>query len=692
MPASQPANFNLQEFSDAGLLLFGGRLYTYAYGTTVQKTAYTDPAGAVPHTYTADGAGGQYIALNARGELPAPLYLATGSYDLVLKRGDGSTIWTRKADGVDNTSNSLAAALAASAGAGLLGWIQTGVGAVFRWVRDKLLESLSVKDFGAVGDGVANDTAAIQSALTHGALTGRAVFVPAGTYKITAALVVNTGAYSTGAILFGEGRNSIISQVGIGEDGIKFSTTQFLQNSGIRDLSVVCSATAGHCINIVYGCTTCFFTNLELKSNNPVKACIYGNYTAFGGGVYDTKFSGGNYYLAGGGAATEAGVRFIAKGTIVNENLFENLRCYNAGLLQFFHITTVTAPNIWLINNSWKNINFEVCKGGGFHFDSAKRYMLESISFWDAGGAYTNHLVDFVVGAGYESSSNTLTNIGRNGDSLTASVRDIRIISGQDTTLINCYTQSADNPSYDFSGKRVTVIGRLYNVLDTTNLTTILPDASVFPNTYAVAAYADTLHLGGLGYSDSATVTYAGGFMQFQTLPNSSGFIFSARNAAGIDRKIVWDTTEFYALTDNAASLGTPSSRWTTVYATTGAINTSDEREKQQVTSIDERALRAWGKVQFCQFKFNDAVELKGDGARWHVGVVAQRVKEAFESEGLDPFAFGVLCYDEWDAQPEEIGEDGKVLAASVPAGNRYGVRYEEALALECAYLRSRLN
>jgi hypothetical protein len=121
MPASQPANYNLQEFSDVGQLLVGGRLYTYAYGTTAQKTAFTDPDGAIPHTYTADGAGGQYIALNARGELPAPLYLGDGSYDISLKRADGSTIWTRKADGVENSTKAWLKSLAAATGASLIG-------------------------------------------------------------------------------------------------------------------------------------------------------------------------------------------------------------------------------------------------------------------------------------------------------------------------------------------------------------------------------------------------------------------------------------------------------------------------------------------------------------------------------------------------------------------------------------------
>lgn len=54
-----------------------------------------------------------------------------------------------------------ASALADTSGAGLIGWIQSGAGAVFRWIRDKLRETVSVKDFGAVSDGVTNDAAAV---------------------------------------------------------------------------------------------------------------------------------------------------------------------------------------------------------------------------------------------------------------------------------------------------------------------------------------------------------------------------------------------------------------------------------------------------------------------------------------------------------------------------------------------------
>jgi phage-related tail protein len=171
----------------------------------------------------------------------------------------------------------------------------------------------------------------------------------------------------------------------------------------------------------------------------------------------------------------------------------------------------------------------------------------------------------------------------------------------------------------------------------------------------------------------------------------------------------VTDSNVFRPAADNTKNLGNASFRWANVYAGNGSIITvSDEREKQQIQEIDAAALRAWGRVNYRQFKFNQAVETKGDGARWHFGVMAQQVKEAFEAEGLDAFEYGLLCYDEWEDQYEAVlvevdvqnsdGSVSKVLQGNgekrivVPAGDRYGIRYEEALALECAYLRSKLE
>jgi hypothetical protein len=51
-------------------------------------------------------------------------------------------------------------------------------------VQDKLSQYVSVKDFGAVGDGVTNDASAIQDALDYVGVLGGAVFLPTGVYNI----------------------------------------------------------------------------------------------------------------------------------------------------------------------------------------------------------------------------------------------------------------------------------------------------------------------------------------------------------------------------------------------------------------------------------------------------------------------------------------------------------------------------
>lgn len=157
-------------------------------------------------------------------------------------------------------------------------------------------------------------------------------------------------------------------------------------------------------------------------------------------------------------------------------------------------------------------------------------------------------------------------------------------------------------------------------------------------------------------------------------------------------------------------NLGTPANKWKEIFSAAGSINTSDERLKTSITDPDDALMRAWGKVGFKVFQFRDAVEKKGEAARLHVGVVAQQVRDAFASEGLDANRYGLFCYDEWEDEyadvevedsPAVVAEDGTELEPAKThlertlvraAGNGYGIRYSEALALECAYQRWRLE
>lgn len=84
-------------------------------------------------------------------------------------------------------SADLANATDPAKGAGMVGFRQAGAGAVPRTMLDKAREVVSVKDFGAVGDGVADDTAAIQAAINSGK---GAVIFPAGRYRVTSNITV----------------------------------------------------------------------------------------------------------------------------------------------------------------------------------------------------------------------------------------------------------------------------------------------------------------------------------------------------------------------------------------------------------------------------------------------------------------------------------------------------------------------
>lgn len=103
-------------------------------------------------------------------------------------------------------------------------------------------------------------------------------------------------------------------------------------------------------------------------------------------------------------------------------------------------------------------------------------------------------------------------------------------------------------------------------------------------------------------------------------------------------------------LADNTFSLGSSALRFSVVYAGSGAINTSDERMKRDISAIPDEWLDAWGEVEWCRFRFVD-------GSRWHIGLIAQRVHAAFEAHGLDAFDIGLCCRDVWEEETEKVTE-----------------------------------
>ena len=80
------------------------------------------------------------------------------------------------------------------------------------------------------------------------------------------------------------------------------------------------------------------------------------------------------------------------------------------------------------------------------------------------------------------------------------------------------------------------------------------------------------------------------------------------------------------------ASLGTSSAKWTAVHAVNGTIQTSDENLKQNIQSLSSAEMNAAARISklFITYKWKSKVtkeEAGGNAARIHTGVIAQRIK-----------------------------------------------------------------
>jgi hypothetical protein len=99
---------------------------------------------------------------------------------------DGAITSGKIADGaIVNADVNAAAGIVASK----LSFTQAGSGAAARTVDSKLKDIVSVKDFGAVGDGVADDTVAVDAAFTYCGAQGKKCFTPSGTYLLSNTVV-----------------------------------------------------------------------------------------------------------------------------------------------------------------------------------------------------------------------------------------------------------------------------------------------------------------------------------------------------------------------------------------------------------------------------------------------------------------------------------------------------------------------
>jgi hypothetical protein len=217
--------------------------------------------------------------------------------------------------------------------------------------------------------------------------------------------------------------------------------------------------------------------------------------------------------------------------------------------------------------------------------------------------------------------------------------------------------------------------------------------AQIFARNSMFGGINNTIATGFLYLKANSVNTSNVEFNSVQLALNGSYSGTGSFTVSGYDGAVAAETT-WYTLaptnlrpqTDNYASLGVSSLRWTVVYATTGTINTSDRTQKDEIRDLEtaEKAVAVRIKSLFKAFKFKDAIQKKGDNARIHVGVIAQDVRDAFIAEGLDPNRYALFCSDTFKVV-NDVPVDRDEVTNEYPADavdkTVLGVRYDELLA-----------
>ena len=123
-----------------------------------------------------------------------------------------------------------------------------------------------------------------------------------------------------------------------------------------------------------------------------------------------------------------------------------------------------------------------------------------------------------------------------------------------------------------------------------------------------------------------------------------------------------------------SCDLGTSGWLWGDIYATNGAINTSDRNRKTDISYDMSRYEAMFDALKPANFKMID-----GTSGRTHTGFISQDIEDALAPCGLTSIDFATFI------KSPKVDEDGKVIEGEYV----YGLRYDELIALMVTQIQS---
>lgn len=611
---------------------------------------------------------------------PARLYVGS-DYSIRVMNKKASTVYN-----APEATERYSSAIISQIDSSLVGYTPAGTGAVATTAQSKLRETISLKDFGAVGDGVTDDTAAIQAAFNYAASIGACVVDKTGkNYKITSMVTILCSCDLSNATFLVPAASVPIA-VRVGSTTADVFTLS-LKMPKLLNISKTTLGWTGFQTAVGFDFANLYSSNIYIpdvrKFGVGVDVGGYGKGGLDAGNAYNTYEIGLLY-------DNFINLRLRSKGTggFANQNTFVGGNYSGTGAegpatgisgsygieLNGANNNTFLNPSIEAIWNEYQ-IQLKNCSFNTFISQRLENTVPGRINFHaDTVGQNQSNL--FMNGYAFD-----VYNVSK---------------TGAGTSLYNKFIGNKYSDAIQYGG-----VGLVVNNL--------VSDGASTPHITGYTATVDPATKLALGATDWSYKIYSEGYTGKRSTDAEANFRvkldllsgriyvgdgtgapnwylsgFSSSSLAAIN-----NAAAIIPIPDNTTSLGLGSYRWSVVYAATGTINTSDERTKQDISDLDaaEKRVAVALKGLVKKFRFKDAVQAKGDGARIHVGVIAQEVIAAFKAEGLDPMRYALVCYDEWEAEPEEVDDDGKTLKPAREAGDRYGIRYEELLAFIIAAL-----
>ena len=385
----------------------GGTLNGDVTGASTANTVVALQGRAVAATAPADA---QYLGWSAAASKWQPITLPpatvlsvfgrTGAVnaqagDYTFSQISGAAAWGQLPTGVANTTNNLTDMTDRGAALQNLYFQANGTGAVNRGARDKLRDFVHVKDFGALGDGATDDSAAFTAALASGAKEVRA---DGGNYVLASVVTIPKGE----ALYFGAGTHTVAgillsdsttAPTGVGKLYCAGSglTTIRLANGSNRDLVSQVNFSSLTGANSPYGLFRSEISGCTFDANKSGQAAVSYGIRLYGHGLYLHDVTVQNAYSDG--IYTEWGIdsTYASPNTDL-EGYFTEIRSMfngsNGWTFRGPHDSTFT--NVVLYKNGGWGLRVETSAAynGNGHISNLNTYLNSN------GGIYSNSSFD----------------------------------------------------------------------------------------------------------------------------------------------------------------------------------------------------------------------------------------------------------------------------------------------------------